>query len=131
MSPFSVTGLTNGVEYDFYINARNSLGNRNSNTVQATPTKYKIRGPEFIADSAQYIDSAGTGGMGTGIQKVNYTLYGRQLSPTPVAGDSSRNPPLRGVNDRFWGLTRCFCAQVSIRIGKVQGFIEGTLLTAM
>ena len=72
-SPFNVTGLTNGVEYDFYINARNSLGNRNSNTVQATPTKYKLRGPEFIAGSTQYDDSAGTG---TTVKKVNSTLVG-------------------------------------------------------
>lgn len=73
LSPFNVTGLINGVEYDFYINARNSLGNRNSNTVQATPTKYKIRGPEFIAGSTQYEDSAGTG---TTVKKVNSTLVG-------------------------------------------------------
>ncbi len=72
-SPFTVTGLTNGVDYDFYISAHNSLGNRNSNTVQATPTKYKFRGPEFIAGSTQYQNTPGTA---TTSKIINSTLVG-------------------------------------------------------
>ena len=80
-SPFTVTGLTNGVDYDFYVNAYNSLGNRNSNTVQATPTKYKFRGPEFIASasfsiggSTQYQATPGTAYAPARSQIVNSTL---------------------------------------------------------
>ena len=73
-SPFNVTGLTNGQEYDFYVNARNSIGNRNSSVVQATPTKFKLRGPEFIAASTQY---SVTGAVAVGTPyKVNSTLIG-------------------------------------------------------
>ena len=77
-SPYNVTGLTNGVEYDFYVNARNSIGNRNSNTVQATPTKFKLRGPEFIPGSTQYEDSPG---LATNVQKVNSALVGHIDTP--------------------------------------------------
>lgn len=74
LSPFNVTGLTNGQEYDFYINARNSIGNRNSSTVQATPTKFKLRGPEFIAASTQY---SVTGAVAVATPyKINSTLIG-------------------------------------------------------
>lgn len=72
-SPYNVTGLTNGVTYDFYVNARNSVGTRNSNTVQATPTKFKIRGPEFIAGSSQYQNTPGTA---TTQKIINSTLVG-------------------------------------------------------
>ena len=70
-SPYTVTGLTNGVAYDFYVNARNSIGNRNSNVVQATPTKFKLRGIEFISGSTQFQN---TPGMAIGPQVVNASL---------------------------------------------------------
>ncbi len=59
VSPYTVTGLVNGQEYDFFIRARNSIGTRDTNIVSATPTKYKLRGVEFIAASDQF----GTGGV--------------------------------------------------------------------
>lgn len=52
-SPHMVTGLTNGVEYDFYILATNSLGTRVSNTVTAQPTRFQYRGAAFVAGSTQ------------------------------------------------------------------------------
>ncbi len=53
-SPYTVSGLVNGQSYDFYIHARNSIGSRDTNIVQATPTKYKLRGVEFVAASNQF-----------------------------------------------------------------------------
>ncbi len=84
-SPFNVTGLTNGQEYDFYINARNSVGTRNSNTVQATPTKFKLRGPEFIADSMQYEDTGAPPPIFvTKPYIINSTLVGYVSTADPV-----------------------------------------------
>ncbi len=70
-SPYKVTGLTNGLEYDFYITARNSIGSRNSQVVQAQPTRFKFRGNEFIAASTQYEN---TPGLNTTVKTVNSTL---------------------------------------------------------
>lgn len=53
-SPYTVTGLVNGTEYDFFIRARNSIGNRDTNIVTAIPTKYKLRGVEFVAGTNQF-----------------------------------------------------------------------------
>lgn len=53
-SPYTVSGLINGQSYDFYIRARNSIGTRDTSIVQATPTKYKLRGVEFVAASSQF-----------------------------------------------------------------------------
>jgi hypothetical protein len=53
-SPYTVSGLINGQSYDFFIRARNSIGYRDTTIVQATPTKYKLRGVEFIAGSTQF-----------------------------------------------------------------------------
>ena len=97
-SPYNVTGLTNGVEYDFYVNARNSIGNRNSQTVQATPTKFKLRGPEFIAGSTQYEDSAGTG---TNIQKTNSALVGYINTPDLNYPSLNYEAPEIPVNGNF------------------------------
>ncbi len=80
-SPYTVTGLTNGVEYDFYVNARNSIGNRNSQVVQAQPTKYKFRGNEFISASTQYED---TPGLATTVKTVNSTLVSVSNEADPV-----------------------------------------------
>lgn len=53
-SPYTVAGLVNGQSYDFFIRARNSVGSRDTTVVAATPTKYKLRGVEFIAGSNQF-----------------------------------------------------------------------------
>jgi Fibronectin type III domain len=52
-SPHTVTGLVNNISYDFYIRARNSAGSRDSAIAQATPTKYKVYGGEFVAGTNQ------------------------------------------------------------------------------
>lgn len=60
-SPYTVTGLTNGVEYDFYVLATNSIGSRASNQVTAEPTRFQYRGAAFVAGSTQNEISAGAG----------------------------------------------------------------------
>ncbi len=108
-SPYQVTGLTNGVDYDFYILATNSIGTRASNTVIAQPTRFQYRGAAFIAGSTQ-------GGLSPGgtiavpnpqyanmallteepIADINYPTLNYDLpenpyeDPTPVVGS---NPP--------------------------------------
>lgn len=61
-SPYTVTGLTNGTEYDFYVLARNSIGQRQSNTVTAEPTRFQLRGAAFVPGSNQGEVSAVSGG---------------------------------------------------------------------
>ncbi len=56
-SPYTVAGLVNGQSYDFIVRAQNSVGFRDTAIVQATPTKYKLRGVEFIAASTQFNDN--------------------------------------------------------------------------
>lgn len=108
-SPHMVTGLTNGVEYDFYVLATNSIGTRMSNTVTAQPTRFQYRGAAFIAGSTQGEQSPG----GTPsvpnpqyinmaviheepIADLNYPTLAYDLpenpyeNPTPVVGS---NPP--------------------------------------
>jgi hypothetical protein len=70
-SPHTVTGLTNGIEYEFYVLATNSIGTRQSNTVRAFATKYNFRAAAFVPMSIQYED---TPGIGTNVQHVNATL---------------------------------------------------------
>lgn len=53
-SPYTVSGLVNGQSYDFFIRAQNSIGFKDTNIVQATPTKYKLRGVEFVAGTDQF-----------------------------------------------------------------------------
>lgn len=60
-SPYTVAGLINGQSYDFFIRARNSIGTRDTAIVQATPTKYKLRGVEFVAASNQFDTTVPTG----------------------------------------------------------------------
>jgi hypothetical protein len=70
-SPHTVTGLTNGLEYEFYVVATNSIGSRQSNTVRAFPTKFNFRAAAFVPMSIQYEDTSGTA---TVVQHVNATL---------------------------------------------------------
>ncbi len=58
-SPYAVTGLVNNVSYDFFIRARNSAGFRDTAIAQATPTKYKVYGGDFIAGTTQEEVSVG------------------------------------------------------------------------
>lgn len=60
-SPYTVTGLTNGVEYDFYVLATNAIGSTASNQVTAEPTRFQYRGAAFVAGSTQNEVSAGAG----------------------------------------------------------------------
>ena len=53
-SPYLVSGLDNGFEYDFYIVATNSMGQRQSNTLRAMPGRYQNRGGSFLAGSTQF-----------------------------------------------------------------------------
>lgn len=98
LSPFNVTGLTNGVEYDFYINARNSLGNRNSSTVQATPTRFKLRGPEFMSGTTQFEN---TTPVNLPTQKVNSTLVGYIDTPDANFPTLAYEPSESPVNGNF------------------------------
>ena len=108
-SPYQVTGLTNGVDYDFYILATNSLGTRVSNTVIAQPTRFQYRGAAFIAGSTQgELSPGGTAAVPNAlytnmaliheepIADINYPVLNYDLpenpyeNPTPVVGS---NPP--------------------------------------
>ena len=58
-SPYLVSGLVNGTSYDFFVRARNSVGFRDSNLVQATPTRFRLYGAELVPGSTQDQVSAG------------------------------------------------------------------------
>ena len=77
-SPFTVPGLTNGVDYDFYVVATNSIGSRQSNTVRAQPGKFQNRGGSFIAGSTQFELTPGSAGP---VHMVSASL----LPEVPVA----------------------------------------------
>ncbi len=93
-SPYIITGLTNGTLYDIYVEARNSIGFRNSQTVQAQPGKYKVLGGEFIASSQQYGNTPGTY---TNVQVTNSTMIGAEViidgNYPALAYSPSENPP--------------------------------------
>lgn len=112
-SPYTVTGLTNGVEYDFYVLAHNSIGERQSNQVTAQPTRFQFRGAHFVPGSTQNEVSAGAGAgtnpnpMHTNMSLLpevpeldaNYPVFAYDIAttpamiiedPTPAAGS---NPP--------------------------------------
>ena len=74
-SPYLVTGLDNGFEYDFYIVATNSIGSRQSNTLRAQPGKYQNRGGRFLAGATQYELTPGTANIA-----VPGTQYGVSAS---------------------------------------------------
>jgi hypothetical protein len=69
-SPYTVTGLTNGTEYDFYVLAHNSIGERQSNQVTAQPTRFQFRGAEFVPASTQG-DLAPMSGLSSNANAVN------------------------------------------------------------
>lgn len=77
-SPYSVTGLTNNILYDFYVEARNAVGFRNSQIVQAQPGRFKNYGAEFIAASDQYSMAPD---IMTNLHVVNWTLVGAIIEP--------------------------------------------------
>jgi hypothetical protein len=80
-SPYTVTGLTNGEEYDFYVLAHNSIGERQSNQVTAQPTRFQFRGAQFIPGSTQGELSAGSGlGTNPNAQHTNVSM----LSEVPL-----------------------------------------------
>lgn len=94
-SPYTITGLTNGTLYDIYIEARNAVGFKNSQTVQAQPGRFKVFGGEFIAASTQFANSAGTS---TNVQIVNSTMTTTEAVTDPVnypaiAYDLAESPP--------------------------------------
>jgi hypothetical protein len=59
-SPHTVSGLTNGTEYEFYVLATNSVGSRQTSPVRAFPTKFNFRAAAIVPLSAQYVNTAGT-----------------------------------------------------------------------
>ncbi|MBC7419086.1 MAG: fibronectin type III domain-containing protein [Bdellovibrio sp.] len=97
-SPYTVTGLTNGIEYDFYVNARNSIGTRNSQVVQAQPTRFKFRGAEFISASTQYEN---TPGLATTIKTVNATMVANAIQVDANYPTISYSAPENPINGNF------------------------------
>jgi hypothetical protein len=75
-SPYTITGLTNGVMYDIYVRAQNSIGFRDSQTVQAQPGKYRVLGSEFVPSSQQYGNTPGTN---TNVQVTSSTLVAHEV----------------------------------------------------
>lgn len=73
-SPYTVTGLTNGVEYDFYVLATNSIGTRASNTVIAEPTRFQYRGAAFVAGTTQGENSLGDSLGAMNVQHTNMAM---------------------------------------------------------
>ena len=95
-SPYTVTGLTNGVEYEFYILATNSLGTRVSNTVRAFATKFNFRGAQFVPATLQYEDTSGTS---TVVQHVNNAMVPEIAIPDanyPTLNYSAAENPVNG-----------------------------------
>lgn len=68
-SPYLLTGLTNGEDYDIYIRAKNSVGQRDTAVVRATPTRFRVQGGEFVAGSVQHVDTVGGG------SPINYKTF--------------------------------------------------------
>jgi hypothetical protein len=83
-SPYLVTGLENGEEYDFYVVATNAIGTRQSNTVRVMPGKFQNRGGVFLAGATQFENTSGV---------ANGTLYGVTASLLPDADSTDGNYP--------------------------------------
>ncbi len=102
-SPYTVTGLTNGIEYEFYVLATNSIGTRASNTVRAFPTKYQFRSAAFVPSSIQYENTAGTGTNvhyansslvpEVPVEDANYPVLNYSAAETPVNGNFALGTP--------------------------------------
>ena len=102
-SPYTVTGLTNGVEYEFYILATNSLGTKASNTVRAFATKFQMRTAAFVPSSIQYEATSGTvvapqfvnSSMlpEVPIEDANYPVFNFSAAENPVNGNFAIGTP--------------------------------------
>ena len=105
-SPFTVTGLTNGIEYEFYVLATNAVGSRQSNTVRAFATRFNLRSAAFVPSSIQYENTAGTGTVvhiansamlsEVEIADANYPLIGSLLVAADPANYSVAENPANG-----------------------------------
>lgn len=95
-SPYLVTGLTNGNEYEFYVLATNSIGTRASNTVRAFATKFKFISAEFVPSSIQYENTPASATVmhyanssmlpNVAIEDSNYPVFAYTAAETPVNG---------------------------------------------
>ncbi|MGZ6418477.1 MAG: fibronectin type III domain-containing protein [Pseudobdellovibrio sp.] len=102
-SPHTVTGLTNGVEYEFYVLATNSMGTKASNTVRAFASKYQFRAAEFVPMSNQYEVTSGTNTvpqtinssmvMNAEIPDAHYPVLAYSAAETPVNGNFAIGTP--------------------------------------
>ncbi|MBY0452149.1 MAG: fibronectin type III domain-containing protein [Bdellovibrionaceae bacterium] len=102
-SPYNVTGLTNGTEYEFYILATNSVGTRASNTVRAFPTKFQYRTAAFVPMSLQYENTAGTGTTvhianatmekDVMLEDANYPVFNHSAAEIPTNGNFPLGTP--------------------------------------
>lgn len=102
-SPYTVTGLTNGNEYEFYILAKNSIGTRASNTVRAFATKYKFISSEFVPSSEQYVNTAASGTVlhyanssmlaNVSLEDSNYPVFNYTAAENPVNGNFAAGTP--------------------------------------
>jgi hypothetical protein len=82
-SPYTITGLSNGTEYEIYVLATNAVGTRQSNTVRAFPSKYQFRAGAIVPMSGI---ASGTSTTATGDQYMTFT--GGLTGNTYVANSS-------------------------------------------
>ena len=68
-SPYLLANLVNGEDYDIFVRAKNSVGQRDTSIVQASPTRFRLQGGEFVAGSVQAQDTVGGG------SPINYKTY--------------------------------------------------------
>jgi hypothetical protein len=106
-SPYTITGLDNNFEYEIYVLAHNSVGERESNHVIAQPTKFQLRGGAFIsgsnqfdqgADDAAVVDSTGAN---TGVGRNNASLLSNVPEPDsnyPVFNYAAVESPINDPN---------------------------------
>jgi hypothetical protein len=102
-SPYNVTGLNNGTEYEFYILATNSIGTRASNTVRAFPTKFQFRTAAFVPMSLQYENTAGSGTTvhianatmekDVMLEDANYPVFNHSAAEIPTNGNFPLGTP--------------------------------------
>ncbi len=102
-SPYNVTGLTNGTEYEFYVLATNSVGTRASNTVRAFPTKFQYRTAAFVPMSLQYENTAGSAAPvhianatmqpDVMLEDANYPVFNYSAAEIPTNGSFPLGTP--------------------------------------